>query len=80
MGEQRRLPILRVVPVGTPAFWRFQISNETGLIWTGKEFHSLGGALYAAHNTAAAVAQSILKSHFGDIPPQRFMVPLLIEV
>jgi hypothetical protein len=74
------LPILYVVQIGEPEFQRFVIEDEQDRVWTGERFDSGGGALFAKHNDAATEAQNILKANFKGVEPQRFVVPLYVEV
>jgi hypothetical protein len=76
----KRLPILHVVQVGDPDFERFIIEDQHERVWTGERFDSAGGALFALHHEAAIAAQNILKTHFEGVAPQRFVVPLYVEV
>ena len=74
------LPILHVVQIGDPDFERYMIQDENERVWTGKQFDSEDGALFARHNEAAIEAQNILKKNFEAVEPQRFIVPLYVEV
>lgn len=74
------LPILYVVQIGEPEFQRFVIEDEQDRVWTGDGFDSHGAALFARHNDAAIESQSILKRSFDGVKPQRFVVPLYVEV
>lgn len=74
------LPILYVVQIGEAEFQRFVIEDEQDRVWTGERFESGGGALFAKHNDAATEAQEILKTNFKGCEPQRFVVPLYVEV
>lgn len=74
------LPILYVVQIGESEFQRFVIEDEQDRVWTGERFESGGGALFAKHNDAATEAQNILKANFKGVEPQRFVVPLYVEV
>lgn len=74
------LPILYVVQIGQAQFERFVIEDEQDRVWTGERFDSDGGALFAKHNDAATEAQEILKANFKGCEPQRFVVPLYVEV
>ena len=79
MSKQRKLPILYVVLAGSSdEFPRFTILDAQDRLWNGQEFGPTG-VLYARHNDAAIEAQNILRSHFDD-EPQRYIVPLHIEV
>ena len=79
MSKQRKLPILYVVLAGSSdEFPRFTILDAQDRLWNGQEFGPTG-VLYARHNDAATEAQNILRSHF-DGEPQRYIVPLCIEV
>lgn len=77
---KKRLPILYVVQVGESEFERYVIEDQQKQVWTGKQFDSQGGALFARHNDAATEAQVILKKSFKGVEPQRFVVPLYVEV
>lgn len=74
------LPILYVVQIGEPEIQRFVIEDEQDRVWTGERFDSQGAALFARHNDAAVEAQNILKANFDGVKPQRFVVPLYVEV
>lgn len=74
------LPILYVVQIGEPDFQRFVIEDEQDRVWTGERFDSQGAALFARHNDAAIESQNILKRSFSSVEPQRFVVPLYVEV
>lgn len=74
------LPILYVVEIGEPEFQRFIIEDEQDRVWTGERFDSQGAALFARHNDAAVESQNILKANFKAVEPQRFVVPLYVEV
>lgn len=79
MADRRELPILYVVPAGSSDdFPRFTILDAQDRPWNGQEFGPTG-VLYARHNDAATDAQNILRSHF-DGEPQRYVVPLCVEV
>ena len=79
MADKRELPILYVVPAGSSDdFPRFTILDAQDRPWNGQEFGPTG-VLYARHNDAATDAQNILRSHF-DGEPQRYVVPLFVEV
>jgi hypothetical protein len=79
MADRRELPILYVVLAGSSdEFPRFTILDAQDRPWNGQEFGPTG-VLYARHNDAATDAQNILRSHF-DGEPQRFVVPLYVEV
>lgn len=75
-----RLPVLYVVQIGDTGYERFIIEDQHERIWTGERFDTAGGALFARHNDAAIEAQSILKRKFMGVEPQRFVVPLYVEV
>ena len=77
---EKKLPILYIVQFCESEFQRFIIQDEQDRVWTGERFDSEGGALFARHNDAAAESQSILKKHFDGVEPQRFVVPLYVEV
>ena len=77
---KKRLPILHVVQVGESEFERYVIEDQQNQIWTGKQFDSTGGALFASHNDAAIEGQNILRRNFKGAEPQRFVVPLYVEV
>lgn len=78
MKDHEKLPSLTVVQVGCPNFERYQIGDEHGRLWTGNGFGA-SGQLYANHHHAALDAHQILKSHYQDVEPQRFVVPLYVE-
>ena len=79
MADKRELPILYVVLAGSSdEFPRFTILDAQDRPWNGQEFGTTG-VLYARHNDAATDAQNILRSHF-DGEPQRYVVPLYVEV
>ena len=80
MAAERPLPILRVVQIGNDEFERYLIEDQEERVWTGERFGSEGGALFARHNEAAIEAQYILKKNFKGVEPQRFVVPLYVEV
>ena len=80
MTKKRELPILCVVQTSESVFERYLIEDQRGQIWTGERFDSVGGALFARHNDAAIEAQNILKKNFKGVEPQRFVVPLYVEV
>ena len=66
--------------VGSEQFQRYLIEDQADRVWTGERFESGGGALFAKHNDAATEAQNILKRSFDGVEPQRFVVPLYVEV
>lgn len=74
------LPILYVVQTSESHFERFVIEDQHDRVWTGERFDSQGAALFARHNDAATEAQAILKRSFDGVKPQRFVVPLYVEV
>ena len=80
MSKKRELPILCVVQIGSDQFERYVIEDQEERVWTGKQFDSDGAALFARHNEAAVEAQNILKKNFKGVEPQRFVVPLYVEV
>jgi hypothetical protein len=80
MAEKRQLPTLYVVQIGNDEFERYLIRDQEERVWTGEQFDSEGGALFARHNDAAIEAQAILKQSFEGLEPQRFVVPLYVEV
>lgn len=80
MAEKQKLPILYVVQVGSEEFQRYLIEDQADRVWTGERFDSQGAALFAKHNDAATETQSILKASFKGVEPQRFVVPLYVEV
>jgi hypothetical protein len=80
MEKKRRMPILKVVRIEGPAVNRFVIKDQLARVWNGKRFGADGGALYAKSNDAAADIHKILKCHFIGVEPQRFVVPVYIEV
>lgn len=80
MAKKRELPILRVVQIDKDVFERYVIEDHEERVWTGEQFDSEGAALFARHNDAAVEAQNILKANFNGAEPQRFVVPLYVEV
>ena len=76
----KRLPILRVVQVNTPHVERYVIEDQKQRVWTGNSFRSHSPALYATHSDAAKEVQTILKKNFEGVEPQRYVVPVCIEV
>lgn len=74
------LPILYVIQTGEPEFQRYVIGDQQERVWTGERFASQGAALFARHNDAATEAQNILKRNFDGVEPQRYVVPLYVEV
>lgn len=80
MAKKREMPVLRVVQIGNDEFERYLIEDQEERVWTGKQFDSEGGVLFARHNEAAVEAQNILKKNFEGVEPQRFVVPLYVEV
>lgn len=80
MSKKRELPILCVVQIGSDQFERYMIEDQEERVWTGKQFDAQGAALFARHNEAAIEAQNILKKNFEGVEPQRFVVPLYVEV
>ena len=80
MAKKRELPTLRVVQIGSDEFERYLIEDQEERVWTGEQFDSQGAALFARHNDAAIEAQSILKTNFNGAEPQRYVVPLYVEV
>lgn len=77
---KKRLPILYVVQLGSEEFERYLIRDQEERVWTGEQFDSEGGALFARHNDAATETQNILKRNFNGVEPQRYVVPLYVEV
>lgn len=77
---RKRPLILYVVQVGNNEFQRYLIEDQEKRVWTGEQFDAQGAALFARHNDAAIAAQNILKKNFEGIEPQRFVVPLYVEV
>ncbi len=77
---KKQLPILYVVQIGSEEFQRYVIEDQQDRVWTGERFDSQGAALFARHNDAAIEAQAILKKNFKGVEPQRFVVPLYVEV
>jgi hypothetical protein len=77
---KERLPILFVVQIGESDFERYVIEDQQDRVWTGERFDSHGAALFARQNDAASEAQTILKRTFDGVEPQRFVVPLYVEV
>lgn len=80
MAEKQKLPILYVVQVGSEEFQRYLIEDQEERVWTGERFDSHGAALFARHNDAAIESQTILKRAFNGVEPQRYVVPLYVEV
>ncbi len=80
MADKQKLPILYVVQVGSEEFQRYVIEDQQDRVWTGEHFDSQGAALFARHNDAATETQNILKSNFNGVKPQRYVVPLYVEV
>lgn len=80
MAEKQKLPTLYVVQVGSEDFQRYLIEDQADRVWTGERFDSQGAALFARHNDAAVESQNILKANFKGCEPQRFVVPLYVEV
>ena len=80
MAKKRELPILFVVQIGESDFERYVIEDQQDRVWTGERFDSQGAALFARHNDAATETQNILKQNFKGVEPQRFVVPLYVEV
>ena len=76
----KRLPILCVVQVNNPHAERYVIEDQKQRVWSGNRFSSHNPTLYAKHNDAAVEVQSILKRNFEGVEPQRFVVPLYVEV
>src|SRR4051812_43343444 len=76
----RKLPIVSVIPAGTQRFQRWQISDERQRIWTGERFADTNGLVYASHNLAAIVAESILRSSVGEVPSKSYEAPAVVEV
>lgn len=77
---KKQLPILYVVQIGSEEFQRYVIEDQQDRVWTGERFDSQGAALFARHNDAATETQNILKRNFNGVEPQRFVVPLYVEV
>lgn len=79
MAKKQKLPILYVTLAGSSdEFPRFTILDDKDRLWNGQEFGPTG-VLYARHNDASTAAHDILRSHF-DGEPQRYIVPLYVEV
>lgn len=77
----KKLPILSIVPVGTPEFQRYTINDEKNRRWNGERFVSTGeGVRYADYSDAAMDLQMILKKYFEGQTPTRYVVPVFIEV
>jgi hypothetical protein len=77
----KRLPILRVVQIGNDEFERYLIEDQKSRkVWNGQRFKPEGGTLYADHNAAATDVQTILRKNFEGVEPQRYVVPVCIEV
>lgn len=80
MAKNRKLPFLSVVPTGSSdVFPRFLISDARDRLWNGHEFGPTG-VIYADPNAAATDVQNILKKNFEGVEPQRYVVPVCIEV
>jgi hypothetical protein len=79
--EKKRLPILRVMQIGTKEFERYLIEDEKSRkVWTGDRFSTLHKpTIYADPNAAATEVQNILKKNFAGVEPQRYVVPVCIE-
>lgn len=77
---KKRLPVLYVVQVGNEEFERYLIEDQEERVWTGEQFDSQGAELFARHNDAAVESQNILKRTFNGMEPQRYVVPLYVEV
>lgn len=77
---KKQLPILYVVQIGESDFERYVIEDQQDRVWTGEQFDTQGAALFARHNDAAIEAQAILKKNFNGVEPQRYVVPLFVEV
>lgn len=80
MGMEQRLPVLRVTQIPNAAFERYLILDERDRSWTGERFDSSGGILYANCNHAALDTHNILKQSFQECEPQKYEVPLVVEV
>ena len=80
MAKKQKLPILSVVQVGSDEFERFEIRDQQDRVWTGEQFGSDGGVLYACQNNAASDSQDILRQNFDGVKPQRLVVPLYVDV
>lgn len=80
MAKKRELPTLRVVQIDNDEFERYLIEDQEERVWTGEQFDSQGAALFARHNDAATESQNILKRNFNGAEPQRYVVPLYVEV
>lgn len=80
----RRLPVLSVDSVGTPVFPRFVIHDHRRRHWTGEKHgfarSNLSPMLFAERNMASQEAHAILKHHFKGVEPQRYIVPVFVEV
>jgi hypothetical protein len=76
-----KLPILSAVPIDSANIERWVIEDEHERRWTGDGFAvDKIGSLYAHRNVAIGDIHKILKSHFADVPPVRYVVPLVVEV
>ena len=82
MEKKRVLPVLRVMQIGSDEFKRFLIEDQKSQkVWTGDRFSTLHKpTIYADHNAAATEVQNILKKTFVGVEPQRYVVPVCIEV
>ena len=80
LAKKRELPPLRVVQIGSDELDRYLIEDQEERAWTGEQFDSQGAALFARHNDAAIRSQNILRRNFNGAEPQRFVVPLYVEV
>ena len=80
MAKKQKLPILSVVQIGSDDFERFVIRDQISRVWTGEQFGTDGGVLYANHNDAASDSQDILRQNFSGAEPQRLVVPLFVDV
>ena len=75
-----KLPILTVLQLHNQ-FDRFVIRDEKNRDWNGEKFTKKGTpSLYADHDLACRDGHDILKQHFVDVQPVRFIVPIFVDV
>ena len=82
MEKKQRLPVLRVMQIGSDEFKRFLIEDQKSQkVWNGERFSTLHKpTIYADPNAAATEVQNILRKNFEGVEPQRYVVPVCIEV
>lgn len=88
----KQLPILTVFETGKVGFERFYIEDDQGRVWTGDKFevpvHPIldndgYGPKPLLYNNRVEVRQSvhaIMKSHFPNVAPVKYVVPVFVEV